>query len=806
MVLSNWQSGLGSRSLHWLLLVGVWCVLSINAIGDVLAQAQSRPNGKPVTVAVLKHLEEYYTDPIDSLFVSELQTLIGSEFDLEVIDYRTGWERAEVDEAIEEIYADPDVDVLLVLGFAANQQAMKRTSYAKPTFLPFVIENRDFSASPATGVGHKNLNYLTYSTQLLDSIDILKEVVDFDTIAILSDETVINALPAEFREQMGDTYSGVQIEIVPHDGSEAPLINLIPGTAEAAIIGLLPRMADDDMQALIDGLIERKIPSFSYLGRGLVNRGILATAMNDSVYVLAARRNALNIQAVLLGEQANEQPVMVDSKPKIQINQKTAEQIGIAINFKTLINADVIGFGEGLDADEFSLNELVAEALKNNLSIKSQTLGRQIQDSEEGIAVSALRPQIAVDADYLKRKEDSLLVSQGFATADSSDISVSATQVLFSESRLANSRIQKHLSNAADAELRQVTLDVVRETTLAMASVLQAEAEAAINQENLEFSESNLELAIDRVGLGATSAADQYRWEAQVANARSSVFGAYSRVLIAQQNLNRVLNRDVHLPIQVNAVDMDQITLFTVDEIFEIMDNADTFEHLYTMGLEQTYEASPELIRLQSLVDAKERELKSLKRQRWVPEVGLSGQLTDNIDNATLQGGSGQDWQVLLNARIPIFQGGALKHKQTKASLERDQLHTQNELTRKVLAQELRQSMNNLLTALFNLDFTQKAATASSKSLSLVTESYNQGAVSIVELLDSQNASIAANLGAVQANIAYMRAAVEMQRIMGDYDFLLSTSERETLRARYFQEFERYKSMSRNERQKQRIR
>ncbi|MEO0369169.1 MAG: TolC family protein, partial [Pseudomonadota bacterium] len=733
------------------------------------------------------------------LTLQELEALLLGEFELEVIEYRTGWSEQEVFEVMDEIYADDEIDVLLVLGFAANQRAIVREGYGKPTFLPFVVESRIIGAPLENGTsGKRNLNYLTYSTQFLESIDVLRDVVDFSSIAILSDENLFASLPQDLQLQLNEPYNGVLIDAVPHDGSDNSMIDLIPETSEAVIIGLLPRMSEATLQQLIDDLKRKKIPSFSYLGKGLVQQGILATAMNDSVYQLAARRNALNIQAVLLGETANSQPVMVESRPRLLINQETAEEIGVAIDFRTLIYADVVGFGEGLDADRYDIQRVAAESIKNNLELLTQRFSTDIQRQQRARARSALLPQISANASYLERKDDTAIVQSGFANADSTDINLSASQTLFSDSVFANNKIQGFLTEASEAELLESELDTIRIATLAMADVLQARAEAAINQENLGFSERNLELAVDRVGLGATSLADQYRWETQTANARSAVFSAFSTLLIAEQNLNRVLNREITQPIQVTEVDMDQISLFTVPEIFQLMDNADTFERLYQLGLEDAYDNSPELSRSDLLIEAKQRELTSLKRQGWLPEIGLSAQVSDNIDNANMSAGSGEDWQVMVSASVPLFQGGGLKAQQRAAKLELEQLQTQRELTRDLLAQQLRTSMNNVLTALFNLEFTRRAQTAAVKSLDLVTDSYNQGAVSIVDLLDSQNASVSASLSAVQANVAFFRASVEMQRTLGEFDFLLSKEERLRLREVYFEQFNELKGLPKN--------
>ena len=118
-------------SLFILIAVASWIVVANQA-----AMAQSKPL---ITIAVLKHLDEYFTEPLDALYVEELRALLGSDFKLEVVEYRAGWSAEEVNAVIDEIYADGDVDALLVLGFAANQRAIQRNSFDIPTFLPFVI-------------------------------------------------------------------------------------------------------------------------------------------------------------------------------------------------------------------------------------------------------------------------------------------------------------------------------------------------------------------------------------------------------------------------------------------------------------------------------------------------------------------------------------------------------------------------------------------------------------------------------------------------------------------------------------------
>jgi outer membrane protein TolC len=205
---------------------------------------------------------------------------------------------------------------------------------------------------------------------------------------------------------------------------------------------------------------------------------------------------------------------------------------------------------------------------------------------------------------------------------------------------------------------------------------------------------------------------------------------------------------------------------------------------MYQFGLRKSFDGTPEIQRLEAIIQAKQRELKILKRRNWLPEVSVTGQLSENLDNSSPQGNDidGRDWQLMLNARIPFYQGGQTRALKKRAELELAQLENQLATLKQNISQSLRASMNNLITSLFNLEFSSNAAIAASKSLSLVTDAYSKGAVPVVDLLDAQNASISSNLAEVQASIGFFRASIEMQRAIGTFEFLMSDEQKKTIR------------------------
>ena len=56
----------------------------------------------------------------------------------------------------------------------------------------------------------------------------------------------------------------------------------------------------------------------------------------------------------------------------------------------------------------------------------------------------------------------------------------------------------------------------------------------------------------------------------------------------------------------------------------------------------------------------------------------------------------------------------------------------------------------------------------------MVSDSYRSGAVSITSLIDAQNASLSADLSAVEALYSFMIDWIEIQRSVANFDQILS--------------------------------
>jgi outer membrane protein TolC len=183
---------------------------------------------------------------------------------------------------------------------------------------------------------------------------------------------------------------------------------------------------------------------------------------------------------------------------------------------------------------------------------------------------------------------------------------------------------------------------------------------------------------------------------------------------------------------------------------------------------------------------AKERELKSVKRETWLPQFSLGGQYSSNLGQSGVGAGpaAGQDledWTVGVQATIPIFTGGGRRADISRARLELAQLKAVRLSAAQKVEETIRIQLHAAQADYQRIGLTRVAADSSRRNYELVADAYARGTVSIIQLLDAQDASLSADGAAADSLYRFLTTIMALQRASGGYDFLLGAAEREAL-------------------------
>ena len=724
-------------------------------------------------------------------YVDELLALTAGEFDVQIRHFSGAWSKETIEAALEKTYSDSEIDLVLVTGFVANQIAATRRNFSKPTFLPVIIDTGLLAGDVTVGQsGVRNLNYLTAYADFGEDLDTLLKIVPYRNLVLFVDLGLSSAIP-ELREASfaASAERGIELTAITHDGIDHQLMNQVPANTDAIFIAGLPRMPPDDFDRLIQLINAARLPSYSFAGVTDVERGLLVTNSEPRDVDRQARLNALNMQAVMLGERAEDQPTSSLRKEQLTINMATARAIGLSPSFDVLGDAVKLNEDVEVTGQAYGLVDIARMALDQNQDLLAESYGVQAGLEEIARARANLFPQVGASAGYTVRK-DSLAVSAGLFAERSSDAAISLDQLLYSDAASANLKIQKELQRTRLASLEEFRLDVVQAATTSYYTVLNARSQLAVQENNLRISRTNLELAEDRVRLGNSTAADVYRWQAEVARAQILVLNARAVLNQSWETLNRILHKPQGVRLALREATFDEPFVMTREEFEKLVQSPADYAHFSGFYIDRALRQAPELEQLNALIAAKRRELTSQRRAYWLPDVSVGGRYTSNLEQSGLGAGplAGQglnDWTVGVQATLPLFSGGLKKANVSRASFELRQLESLRASTEERVEEQIRNQLHAAQAAHGQIDLATSAAEASRKNFELVSDAYARGTVTVIELLDAQDTSLTASAAAAESLYNFLITIMSVQRAIGGYDFLLPAEERKALAVEY---------------------
>ncbi|MBI1357494.1 MAG: hypothetical protein GC160_24395 [Acidobacteria bacterium] len=722
------------------------------------------------------------------------------------------WTAAGVAGVIDRLLEDPDVDYILALGVLSSNDAARRPVLGKPVIAPFVLDPElqeipsqvRQSGGPA-GAGERihvsgveNLSYATLGVHVLEDVSAFRELTQFSKLTILSMQALAEASPrlaANVRKQLEPL--GLDITTVRVRASVEEALAQIPSDAEAVYITPLFQLSNADFDRLSEGLIERRLPTFSLWGRSEVARGVLATLAIDLDLDRLARRVALNVHRIVRGDRAEDLPVDFQRDKRLTINMATARAIGFYPSWALLTEADLLNEARTGAGRTLSLAHVIREAGEVNLDLAAanRTVAAGLQSVRE--ARARLRPQVSVSGlgSFIDRdRAEAGLGRQGQAqTAGSLGVS----QLIYSENVRAGYDIEKQLQTTREQDRAQLRLDVILQAAESYLNVLRAKTAEEIQRSNLRLTRNNLDLAKARRDIGYSGPGEVFRWESQIADNRRGVIDASAQRNLSEIEVNRVLNRPLEQSFLTQEASLgDPELLVSFERLRPYIDNPQSFRVFRQFMSREALEGSPELRQLDASIRAQERALLAAKRAFYVPTIGVSADLTGFKNGGpgssapSLPGGLAQEdflttpnalnWTVGASATLPLFQGGALRAQRTRAEIQLDEWTVQREAARQRVEQRIRSALHQAQASFAGIGLAQDAAGAARSNLDLVTDSYSQGVVDIVRVLDAQSQSLVADLAAANAVYDFLIDLMNVERAVGRFDYYRSAEDQET--------------------------
>ena len=734
----------------------------------------------------------------------EIQNLVSDEFDVRFpVDKNIhgDWTASGIKKAVNRLLTAPDVDIVIAMGVNASSEICGRKNFAKPVIAPFVIDAKMQRLPLKDGTsGVKNLSYINSYNNFEKEVRRFRQIKPFKKLSVLVSSLLIQMNPY-IQERAKNLAEELKAEIyfVPVVTAAKEALEL-PSDTDAVYIAPLMRLSPGEFRKVINGLIERGLPSFSMQGREEVELGILAGMSRKTNYRRLLRRVAMNVERILSGEDAGTLKVafkLIDqmSLEQLIINMATARSINIyppwSVHAESELINEEIGEGSGKAAPELTLESAVREAVAVNLDIASNK--KKLTANQENVreARSYLLPQLDLETTGTLIDDDRAEASNGQSPERSWTVSASATQILYSDETWSNYTVQKHTQSARVEKHEELKLDIVLETATAYLDVLRAQTSERIQKDNLSLTRANLGRARIRRSVGTASPSEVYRWESEIATVHKQLLNAKVRTKQAMIDLNRLLYRPLEERFTIAETGMDSPALMISDKRFQTyVDNPEKFRIFREFMVGEGMKNSPELKQIDLTIKARERLLLAAGRAYWMPTISFQGKVTEHL----AEGGAGvdpvgnpgisvesddTDWRVGVVASLPLYSGGA-KNAELRRSREKlSGLRLERmSLTHKI-EEKIRYAVHQVNASYPAIKLSWDAAEAANKNLELTTESYARGVVSIIALLDAQNVALSANQTAADSIYDFLVDLMNINRAVGEFDFFKTQEERE---------------------------
>lgn len=734
----------------------------------------------------------------------EILDLVSDQFDIRFPADKSllgDWTMSGVKQAMDSLLADPEVDLIITLGFGASQYAGHLKQLKKPVIATAVVdaEFQGFPAKDGTS-GVKNLNYISPLRDRQRGLKAFREIVPFKNLAFLVDRLFAQTIPKldEIEELVRQTAVDAAVVVYPVlvDTSADDVLAALPPDTDAVFVAPLIRLSSPEFQELVAGLIERKLPSFSVIGRDEVEQGLLVSVNAKSNIPRFARRIALNVQRVLLGEDAGSLKVAFPSDQQLTINMATARAIGVYPTWSVLTEAELLNEEPEEVEQRLSLDSAVREAIAANLDLAVQE--KNVAAGKQAIRQvrSRLLPQIDLETGGVIIDDDRATAGGGANPERTFSGSATATQLIYDDEAWSDYKVEKHRQTSREEERETLRLDIALDAVVAYLNVLRAKTLQRIQKDNLKLTRANLERAHARVSIGVASRAEVFRWESEIANKRQDVLAIEAQRRKTENALNRLLHRPLEERFATKEADLEDPLLLVSDKrFFNYVDNPRSFRIFRDFLVEEGLAAAPEIRRINAAAAAQERILTSSKRGFWLPTFSLQGSVTELFDDSgegtrdqSPTGLNDTDWNVGVFATFPLVQGGQKFATIKRARAELSGLRLERQATAERIEERIRSALHETGASYPSIRLSRQAAEAARQNLKLVTDSYTRGVISIIDLLDAQNAALVADQAAESAVYNFLVDLMGAQRAAGQFDFFLTPEEREA----WFQRLKNY--------------
>ena len=568
--------------------------------------------------------------------------------------------------------------------------------------------------------------------------------------------------------------------IVPVNGDISSSLAKIPEDVDSVFVTPLFNLSVEQRKDLYNQLNQRKLPTFSSVGREDVDLGAMLGTSTADADKKIAEATSFSIYGVLHGDAVKYEKIPYYDAKIIYYNADTGEEVGYVPPLRLLNNSTVISHKQ---LPVYDLGSLINTLDSNNLDMKRKKY--LISAARRSVASAYLRylPTLRMDLGYQKYNDD-YAESYSDVPRHVGLFTLALDQVIYSPDLVTNI-ILKHKKLKFDkaehaltkANMEYQTADIYIET-LMLANMIK------VQEEFVQETRENYSIARVREKTGKCGYEEVLQWAGQVSEAEKKLLAMQADYKNLKVEISKLLNLDQKQDFAFKPMTAADKSFFTSDlNIIDHVRNPQKLGTFTDMLIDEVIYLSPETTKLKAAIAMKKAEMGNYAQKFILPSAKLSLEYGSQFDRSLpyeyighrqLQpyGPYGSPWlgldktsgRVLIAAQWKPFEGGHKIAEIARAKSELNELNTYMEEVKTEIEMKVRTVVNRAISKYFMIEKSYKSMFAQAENYETVKAKYLIGKVPVSQLHDAQNMYFDAKLDALNSQYEFFKELIWVQR------------------------------------------
>ena len=614
-------------------------------------------------------------------------------------------------------------------------------------------------------------------------------------------------------KKLKDKKCDLDFVVIPVNTDVKSSISKIPSDVDSVFVTPLFNLTTEQRTELYKTLTNKKLPTFSSVGREDVNIGAMLGTSTFDVDKKLAEATSFNIHGVLHGNAVKNEKIPFYDDKVIFYNADTGEAVDYTPPLRLLNNATTISHKE---LPKYSLGTLIDALDTDNLDIKRKQY--LISAARRSVASAYLRylPTLRLDLGY-QSFNDSYARSYAGVPTHAGSFTVAMDQVLYSPDLVTNIIVKHKKLKFDKAEEALTRANTEYNVGNLYIETLMLENMVKVQEETLQETRENLAIARVREKTGKCGYEEVLRWAGEVSEQEKKLLNMQADYKNLKVTINKLLNHDQKTDFTFVPLTASDPAFFTTDlHIIDHVRDPKKLGKFTDMLVEEVIYLSPETTKLKAAIAMKKAEMGNYMQKFVLPNAKMSleyGTMYDRMlpyeDSAHNQLKSGtasamanvaqtevyaltgdpgvamqaggqtflSAWQnspylnldktslrFLIAAQWKPIEGGHKFAEIARCKAELNELNAYLNEVNTEIEMQVRSVVNRAISKYFMIEKSYKAMFAQAENYQMVKAKYLRGEVNINQIADAQRLYFDAKLDALNSQYEFFKELIWVQR------------------------------------------